>query len=332
MTTSSRRLRTLFVVAGLMLGRAAHAQTAEPSAADLESARELYRQGKDLRQQGDVRGALERFKAAHRYGQTPVTGLELGKTHQQLGELVEAREVFLSIARIKVAADETEKSAAARTEAAELAEQVRERIPTLVVKVNGVKDESQVKVTVDGAPTPVVSFSSTRRINPGEHAIVVRSADREEKQTVALVEGETKDVEIAITDASPKYGDAAKPAAAPGGARSPHVLTWIGLGVGVVGFAVGSITGVMALGKASNVKDACQGTTCPPSARADVEDGRSVATISTIGFLAGGVGLAAAAIGYFVLSPKTSPAATGGSPLRVRMLLHPSGVGLDGHF
>jgi hypothetical protein len=336
MTTSSKRCLPLVVVAALTLASAANAQTSEPSAADLESARELYRQGKDLRQKGDLRGALERFKAAHGYGQTPVTGLELGKAHLQLGELVEAREVLLSIARLKVASDETEKSAAARTEAAELADQIRTRIPTINVKVSGVKPDATVTVSVDGANAPVVSLSATRRVNPGDHAIVVHAADREEKRSLALAESESKDIDVAFTDASPKIateGDTAKPAKAPDtaeGKRPIHVVTWVGLGVGVAGVVVGSITGAVALGKASRVKDACQGVSCPPSARNDVDSGRGAATVSTIAFIAGGAGLAAAAVGFFVLSPAAS--APSAKAAGARLAITPTWVGVDGHF
>jgi len=337
MTTSNRsRLAALLVVAGLTLAAPvdAHAQThgSEPSAADLESARELYREGKELRQKGDLRGALERFKAAHGYGQTPVTGLELGKTHLQLGELVEAREVLLSIARIKVASDETEKSAAARTEAAELAEQIRPRIPTLVVKVLGVKPDDPAQVVVDGANTPVVSLSSMRKINPGEHEVVVRADGREEKRSVTLSESETKELEIEINDASPKLtGDAAAQgdgtAASAAGKRPLHVVTWIGLGVGVAGIALGSVTGIMALGKAGAVTDACQGLSCPPSARTDVEDGRVAANVSTVAFALGAAGLATAAVGYFFLTPSKSARVAG-----VRLAVTPAWAGIHGRF
>jgi hypothetical protein len=333
MTSSKKPIAALLVVAGLMFGAGpVHAQSPEPSAADLESARELYREGKELRQKGDLHGALERFKAAHGYGQTPVTGLELGKTHLQLGELVEAREVLLSIGRIKVAADETEKSATARTEAAELAEQIRRRIPTLIVKVSGVKPDVAAQVVVDGANTPVVSFSSMRKVNPGEHTIVVQAGGREEKRSVTLAEAETKEISVGITDASPKViaPDAStvldKPRE-PTEKRPIHVVTWIGLGVGVAGLALGAVTGVMALGKAGDVTDACRGTSCPPSARSDVEDGRTAANISTIAFAVGAAGIATAAVGFFVLSPSRSARAAG-----VRLAINPAWAGIHGSF
>jgi hypothetical protein len=300
MTTSNKLAAILAIVATL----AATTAYAEPTAADLESARELYREGKELRQRGDLRGALERFKAAHGYGQTPVTGVELGKAHMQLGELVEAREVFLSIARLKVASDETDKSAQARAEAAELAEQVRGKIPTLVVKVSGTPPNTEPTVTIDGATVPIVALSSIRKVNPGEHAVAVRVGTHEEKRTVTVSESESKDVAIDFTGVP-----ADAPAASP--RRSIHPLTYVGVGLAAAGLAAGTVGGVLALGKASSVDDACNGLSCPPSAKSDVDDGRTFATISTIGFAATAAGLALAAVGLFVLKPKTAGALTG---------------------
>src|ERR1700737_416385 len=86
---------------------------AETSASDLESARELYKQGKDLRAAGDIQGALEKFKAGRPLGQPPVPGLHGGRAQMDRAQLVEAREVFLSIARLPVQSDEGEKSVGA---------------------------------------------------------------------------------------------------------------------------------------------------------------------------------------------------------------------------
>ena len=298
-----------------------------PSAADLESARELFKEGRELRQSGDLKRALERFKAAHAYGQTPVTALELGRTHVQLGELVEGREVLLSVARMKVQPDETEKSAAARTEAADLAEEVKKRIPTIAVKLTGVASDSAAQLQVDGFAVPIVGLTGIRKVNPGKHVVVARVGTHEETRNIELEESKTQDVAIDLSGAgaTPPVGGPVVPPDT-GGSKQISPVTWIGLGVGVVGIGVGAVTGIIALGKASKVDKECTNTHCPPSAKSDVDSGRTMATISTIGFAVGGAGLVAAAVGYFVLSkPKTS--ATGITPF-----ITASSIGLDGSF
>jgi hypothetical protein len=325
----------------VLFSSASPARADGPSAADLESARELYKEGKVLRDKGDLKGALDRFKQANAYGHTPVTALELGRTHMELGELVEAREVFLSVGRMKVESDETEKSASARTEAANLAEQVRGKIGTLDIRLTGVAAGVEPDVSVDGAAIPLVSFHAIRKTNPGPHTIVAKAGTREERRTLDLREGESKDVAIALDGAgslpgSTSSGGTDPNAGKPVSDKAPHppethrsisVVTWIGVGLAVVGAGAGTVTGIIALGDASTAKNQCTGKVCPTSAKSSFDSGQTPATISTISFIAAGAGVALAAVGYFVLSPHTQAA---GPSVRVWASL--DSVGLDGRF
>lgn len=302
------------------------APNAQPSAADLESARELFKEGREARQNGDLKRALDRFKAAHAYGQTPVTALELGRTHIQLGELVEGREVLLSVARMKVQPDETEKSTAARTEAADLAEEVKKRIPSVSVKLTGVASDSAATLTVDGFAVPIVGLNGVRKANPGKHVVVARAGTREETRNVDLEEGKTQEVTLDLAGAPVP----APVPEAPSGPKEINLVTWIGAGVGVVGIGVGAVAGIVALGKSSKVRNACTDVHCPPSAKDDVDSGRTAATVSTLAFAVGGAGAITAAVGYFLLSkPKPAAAAAG---WRVTPFVSTNSVGLDGSF
>ena len=84
---------------------------AEPNAADLDTARGLYVEGLELRDAGKLEMSLARFKAAHALAATPITSLELGRAHTLLAELVEAREVLLSVERMPVQSGESPKAA-----------------------------------------------------------------------------------------------------------------------------------------------------------------------------------------------------------------------------
>ena len=328
----ARHAAAIAATLAILLGcpRASSAQPAQPvppSAADLESARELFKEGRELRQSGDLRRALERFKAAHAYGQTPVTALELGRTHIQLGELVEGREVLLSVARMKVQPDETDKSTAARTEAADLAEDAKKRIPTVSVKLTGVANDAAAQLTVDGFVVPVVGLVGIRKANPGKHVVVARAGTREETRNVDLQESKTQELTIDLTGGG-TAGPIAPPPPPPEtpSGKDVHIVTWVGAGVAVVGLGVGTVAGIIALGKASTVKKACNGTHCPPDTQATVDSGRTAATISTVGFVVGGAGVIAAAVGYFVLStPK-------GTAIAVSPFVTASSLGIDGRF
>lgn len=130
--TSSKRYWLLPI--GLWLGaaatglsREAHAQ--EASAVDIAQARELLNQGLDSRKRGDNAGSLEKLKGAHALGRTPITGLELGRAYAAMGQLVEARETFLSVERIPVRPEETARSKAARAQCAGIAAPAITRAP-----------------------------------------------------------------------------------------------------------------------------------------------------------------------------------------------------------
>jgi hypothetical protein len=170
----------------------------QPSAADIAQARVLLNQGLKLREEGDARGALEKLRAAHVLANTPITGIELGRTYLALGELLEARETFLSIDRIPPRTEETERSAIARREAAQLAEEVRPRIPSLTVRITGAAPDS-VAVTIDGAAVPAEALGAPRLLNPGSHDVSARSTGGGAAETkVDLQEGESRDVELDI--------------------------------------------------------------------------------------------------------------------------------------
>ena len=157
-----------------------------------------FNQGLTLREKGDAAGAVERFKAAHALAHTPLTGLELGRTYALLRQLVEAREAFLSVARIPLMPEETFRAKTARSESALLAEQLRPRIPSLTVRITGVPADS-VAVTIDGANVPTEALAAPRLVDPGSHNVFARSTSGGTAETkVELGEGDSRDVELKI--------------------------------------------------------------------------------------------------------------------------------------
>jgi hypothetical protein len=342
-TSSSRRLASLLLAAGVAMATPTGVAFAQqPSAGDVAQARELYNEGLALRDKGDLKGAVEKLRAAHALASTPLTGIELGKAYIATGQLVEAREALLAVASIPVSARETARSTTARTEAVQLAEQVRARIPSLVVKVDGVPVDS-VALTIDGAAVPREALSAPRLVNPGSHDLVATSTTGGSATTrIDLKEGEARTVELKIVFST---GAAAPPVVPPTvastvGATSPDTsapaqsssslrptLMVGGFGLAAVGTIVGSVTGVMALSKGSSVKNACNGLDCPGSVQGDLSSGRTLGTVSTVSFIAAGVGAAVGVVGL-ALHPhqEGAPPATA----RVAPWIAPGGAGFTG--
>src|SRR5262249_16941613 len=69
------------------------------------------------------------------------------------------------------------------------------------------------------------------------------------------------------------------------GSRAPGFVT---LGIGVAGLALGAVTGARRMTKAWDVKSRCQGTHCLTTDEPEGHAASTLATLSTIGFVAGG--------------------------------------------
>jgi hypothetical protein len=287
------------------------------SAADVAQARELFLKAREERDAGDVRGALEKLKAAHALVPTPVVDLELGRTYRMAGQLIEARETLLAVARIPQSAEETTHSLEARREAAELAEQIAGRIPSASIVVSGMPGD-QVVVSVDGVAVPSAALVAPRLMNPGAHIIVATAGSARDEARIELREGESKKVELKSTPAptapaalptpvpvTPPPLSPAKEEPAPA-SNAPKALMGVGFGIGGLGLVVGAITGGVAMSKASAVSSACAGLVCPASAEGNLSNGRTMGNVSTAMFVVGGAGLTVGIVGV-VLAKKSAP-------------------------
>jgi hypothetical protein len=72
--------------------------------------------------------------------------------------------------------------------------------------------------------------------------------------------------------------------------KKSHTLAYVALGVGGAGLVVGGVTGFLALGKKGDLKG-CESTKCPSSQQDTLDSAKSMATISTVGFTVGFVGV-----------------------------------------
>jgi hypothetical protein len=169
------------------------ARADEPNAADRETARIAFADGNKLRDEGNVRGALEKYKAAFALAPTPVTALEVGRAEGDLGQLVEAREVLLRVDSIP-ARNESPKAQAARAEASAMAAKLASRIPKVSLHVNGPVEAASI--TIDGVAIPREALSVARVLNPGRHVALAIVSGHTVQQNFDVREGETREVTL----------------------------------------------------------------------------------------------------------------------------------------
>ncbi len=351
MTTSNRSgvalVVAMTIATATMLGSENRASA--QSASDLATARGIYKEARELRDRGDAKGALAKFKAAHALAGTPITALELGRTYAATGQPVEAVETWLSVARMKVDPKESANAKAARAEAASLAEQTGPKIPSLTLKIEGAPSGTSPVVTVDGASVPIEALGLPRKVNPGEHVVEARvSGLPDQNRNVTLNESEAQTVTITFADAAPvavvpspepKAEPIAKappsehvppsspPLPPPAKVRGTSPLVYVGFGVGAAGVVLGSIAGIVTFSEKGKIDKLCAGLSCDPSAKSLVSGARTWATVSTVGFIVGGVGVAAGIAG--LLMP-TKVASVGG--VSARFYFDPTYAGVEGRF
>ncbi len=167
------------------------------SAADVATARDLFREGLRLRDQGKVDEALVKLRAAHDLYDTPPSSLELARTLAMKGELAEAEETANAVRRIPASSKESAHSRAARAEAQKLATDLHARVPTLTITAAGAVDG--VTLTLDGEPMPSSLLGIARRLDPGEHTVVAKTPRGQVvTRKVTLAERDAKTLELEI--------------------------------------------------------------------------------------------------------------------------------------
>jgi hypothetical protein len=157
---------------------------------------------------------------------------------------------------------------------------------------------------------------------------------------VTLKESEKKKETIGLVD--PAAEPASTPALAPavGGSSSSDAaaasgsrktLAYVAVAAGGAGLVLGGVSGALALGKRGSLDDSasCKGDVCLPSQQAEVDSLDTLRTVSTIGFVAGGV---LAATGVVLLLTAPPPAHAKSTSPRLALRLAPNGLSLTGAF
>jgi hypothetical protein len=307
-------------LAALTVASPAYAQDA--SSQDIAQARQLGGQAQAAYDKGDFTESEKLWTAAAKlYTQAPTLTLGLARTQAKLGKVVAAQESYNKIVRewgnnpnpppaFKDAVE------AARTEVVA----VSAKVATVTVSVDG---PTNPQVTIDGQPVPAAALGLKRPVDPGSHKVTA-TADgyKPADTTFSVTEGGSAAATLKMEKAAgavavapvpgPGTGSAspAEPGADVGTGKgsSNKTLAIVAFGVGGAGLVVGAITGAIALGKAGDLKTACDANkTCPATSQSDVDSYKSVATISTIGFIVAGVGGVAGVV-LLLTAPKDNAA------------------------
>jgi hypothetical protein len=111
-----------------------------------------------------------------------------------------------------------------------------------------------------------------------------------------------------------------------------YLPAYIGLGVAAVGIGVGSIFGAIALGNKSDLDSQCQNKTCPNSSQDSISAMSRNATISTIGFAVGVIGVGVAVVDFIIAKPHVVEEKSGKNGFQIAPMIGPGSAGFYGKF
>jgi hypothetical protein len=270
----------------------------------------LFREGRAAAQAGDFQTAYAKFDESERIEPAPGTLLNLADCEEHLGKLLAAREHFDLAASAFPVRDARHAFAARR------AALLEERIPRITLRL-AAGAPAGTTVRIGANVLDPTALARPVRVDPGTVTVVVTAPGRADR-TYAWTVGERDHLDESIEpggapDAAgavqpspppsptqpPTPAPATVPASAdvtPGGTRT---LGFVLGGAGLAAIGVGTVTGLLALDRASTVKSHCDATdACDAQGLDAASQGKWLAPTSTIAFIAGGVLVAAGA--YFV--------------------------------
>jgi hypothetical protein len=297
-------------------------------------------EGDAKRDKGDLKGALKSYQAADAIMNVPTTTIEVARTQAALGLLLESRETLSKILRSPAKPGEPPAFANARKAAETLNTELTTRIPSVTVVVQNADPGSPAQITFDGEPVPAAAAQAPRKVNPGRHNVLARSGSNEKSEDFNVAEKETKTVTIDLAKkivAPPPIADEPEVSTPSKPGSGWRIVMWSGFAVGAVGVGVGSVTGIMAFSKTSDVEGTCPTPkSCPRDQQSNLDSALSVGTVSTIAFIVGGAGIGVGVLGL-VMSNKsggdpTPPSSAATARVRVRPEVGPTWMGLSGSF
>jgi hypothetical protein len=294
---------------------------AEPTTNDKAGAHALMAEGRALRNQGNFTAALQRFQSADNIMHAPPTGLELARTQDVIGRLVDARATARRVVSIPILPTDPPTFQEAQSSAAALAAQLDERIPTIKFVVPDRGSGGPPVVWVDGRLLSAATIGSPLRLDPGAHQVVARFGEVEASQSIVLRERDYQPIVLRVASS-----DERRHASAPGGAGW-RAFGYVGLGVSSAALVTGAVAGALAMSSKRIAEVGCLDSRCPPSTWTDMDRARTYASVSTFAFVTSAVAFGLG-LGALLLAPSPGRETT----IRARPQVGLGVVGIEGSF
>jgi hypothetical protein len=260
-----------------------------------------------------------------------VVSNETAQDLQRSGKLVQAR---AQLQRCAASAC----PGAVRADCAERLRAVSQALPTVVFAASAAdgRDLASASLAIDGAAQPAALDGSPVAVDPGTHTFVVTVAGRPPVSLqLDLKEGDRVQRSLVFEAASPRPKGAREEvagSAAPteASALATRRIGWTALGAGAAGVTLGTLFGLLAVGRKSALGRACEGSQCPEGQEGNIEGLHANAVASDVSFAVGVLGLGAGAVLLFAFPQSSAP--HGDAAVVVRPWAGLGDVGVAGRF
>ena len=321
-------MRRVIALAALASCVAVPAAARAQSKEDVARADALFNAAKALTDAGNYADACAKYAESKRLAPGLGVTLYLADCYEHIGRTASAWTEFLAAEGL--ARQRNDKRADV---AHQHAQALEPKLDRLTIVVAPTVPQAGLSILRDGVPVTQEELGLAVPVDPGDHAVVVSAPGHSSRTLNAHVGPESPAATVRIdslddTSAtvpaptpataptagpsdSPQTG-AEQPPSSDDSAKTRRILSFAAMGAGVVGLGVGTVFGFLAKSKldASNNGPCDKSDHCTPDGLSDRKDAESFATISTIGFIAGGV-LAAGGVVLFLTSPSPASTSTG---------------------
>ena len=279
---------------------------AEPTADDRAVARSLFDQARVFMKNNDYTGAAPKLEESMRLDPGVGTLFNLADCYEHLGRIASAWGAFAEAADLARRAGQKDREDVARARAVSL----EPKLSRIHVHLGSPRPDG-LELRLDNKPLGLATLDTDLPIDPGDHRVHMSAPGKTPADLDVRIPTtpDTTRVELPVlaeAPAAPPPPVAGPPVEAP--VEHPTASSWrrpttIALGVGAaVGLVIGTGFALKASGNWSDAKDAGCPNACTNPGYENWDTARSGATVSTVGFVVGGV-LAAAAAVVFVTTP-----------------------------
>lgn len=288
---------------------------------DKAIAEALFQDGRRLMGEGKLAEGCAKLEQSQRADPQVGTLLNVAVCHEQLGRTASAWAEFLDAEAQATRLGHTERATFAR----EGAQRLEGQLSRLVLRTT--ETTAGLTIVLDGKLFEASMLNTPLPVDPGEHRLEVSAPSKKTlRLTLAIAAGPAEvpcdippledlppppppvaaplsPVPVAQPAPAPQQAPLAPVQQAEPASGGVPTWAWVSLGVGMAGIVAGTVTGSMAMSKATQLKAACgEDKVCPDDQGSKLDTALTLADISTGCFIVGAVGSAIGITGILTSS------------------------------